>query len=80
MPRIDVILRRLGITKQHVIDYCKEKYPHILSTVTYFPLNGSKPVEVENWSVGFRDMVFIYLHGHNIRVAPMKELESFKIE
>jgi len=70
------ILKELNVSRQHVIDYCRGKYPHLFHKQSYVKLKDWRPkfedsefIEIEFCEVKFKILLIQYLSDHNFPVT-----------
>jgi len=67
--RMHQILKELGVTRERVIGYCREKYPHLFHKETRVNLRTLEPTELEWCEVKFKALLLHYLSDHNMKVT-----------
>ena len=74
--RMRTVLKELGVTRKHVIDWCRQDIPYIFHKRSYVPITEWKPkfedskaIEIELCELRFKDLLLHYLSHHNFKVT-----------
>ena len=71
MPRTDVVMRRLGLTKEKLIEWAKENYPHVISEEKLQRLNDGHEIIITKSTIKDPPLTKVlltqWLHDHGAR-------------